>query len=203
MRFFSDFPRLQCNYTTTISSFNDNKFNSPTLSHQLFLFGCCENRFFSILQNWPKCRNTSQNRKEKKISSRSLLCVLNFPQLQHLMRHTRETRLVSSIFVRCCASHQRKRRSRRNTQKKNLGRCPSTTGLEPWPTRNRLPFAWHFNVSASIHGQISSTFQPFKHLHNSAPAAVRMLEDGDLWHLTSPYHPVHKHTHTSSESVYG
>lgn len=159
MRFFSDFPRLQCNYTTTASSFDDNKFNSPTLSHQLFCLDAARiasSRFFKIDQN---AETQAKTENEKKISSRSLLCVLNFPQLQHLMRHTRETRLVSSIFVRCCGSHQRKRRSRRNEQKKSR-KVSVDDGVRTLAHSQSLPFARHFNVSDSIHGQISSTFQP-------------------------------------------
>lgn len=180
------FRRQQIQFTNTIA---------PT-----FLFGCCENRFFSILQNWPKCRNTSQNRKRKdKISSRSLLCVLNFPQLQHLMRHTRETRLVSSIFVRCCASHQRKRRSRRNTKKKSR-KVSVDDGVRTLAHSQLLSFARHFKVSDSIHGQISSTFKPLNTCtipHLPPWGCWKTVIFGTSHHLTTP----HTHAHTPPVSL--
>lgn len=116
------FRRQQIQFTNTIA---------PT-----FLFGCCENRFFSILQNWPKCRNTSQNRKRKKnLFPFFSMCVEFSSITAPYETHTRNPSRFVDIREMLRLTSTKEEKQTEHT-KKNLGRCLSTTGFEPWPTRN-------------------------------------------------------------------
>lgn len=137
MRFFSDFPRLQCNYTTTASSFDDNKFNSPTLSHQLFCLDAARiasSRFFKIDQN-AETQAKTENEK-KNLFPFSSMCVEFSSITAPYETHTRNPSRFVDIREMLRLTSTKEEKQTEHT-KKNLGRCPSTTGFEPWPTRNR------------------------------------------------------------------